>query len=311
MNAEAIFRPQSSMKGFQTAMDLTTGFEKIVRRDEPLAMHTWFQLGGSAEYFAEPSDPDELIALIERCHEEEIPVRLLGRGSNVLVRDEGVPGVVVRLASPEFGRIAVDGQTVTAGGGASLGRSITTAVHRGLAGLEALVGIPGTVGGALFGNAGSHAGDVGQWVGRVTVISQTGEVYGREHDDLEFAYRRSNLDELVILDATFRLEEDDPTELARRMQKYWIVKKANQPMGHQCAGCVFKNPRGASAGELIEEAGLKGTRIGGAVVSNRHANFIVAEPECTSQDVLRLIDLVRGQVHDRLGIELERELEIW
>ena len=116
---------------------------------------------------------------------------------------------------------------------------------------------------------------------------------------------------MVILEAEFQLEEDDPRELARRMQKHWIVKKAAQPMGHQCAGCVFRNPRGASAGELIEEAGLKGTRIGGAVVSDRHANFIVAEPECTSQDVLRLIDLVRAQVHDRLGVELERELEIW
>ena len=292
-------------------MALLTGFEKIVRRDEPLAMHTWFQLGGPAEYFAEPGDADQLIALVRRCGQEEVPVRLLGGGSNILVRDEGVPGMVVRLAAPAFGSIRVEGQSVIAGGGATLGHVITTAVHQGLAGLETLIGIPGTLGGALHGNAGTRGGDIGQWTSQATVISQTGELLQCGRDDLVFEYHQSSLDELVILEAEFQLEEDDPRELARRMQKHWIVKKAAQPMGHQCAGCVFRNPRGASAGELIDEAGLKGTRIGGAVVSDRHANFIVAEPECTSQDVLRLIDLVRSQVHDRLDVELERELEIW
>ncbi|MHC4399396.1 MAG: hypothetical protein ACYTG0_06935 [Planctomycetota bacterium] len=133
----------------------------------------------------------------------------------------------------------------------------------------------------------------------------------RQREDLVFGYRRSSLDELVILDATLQLEEDNPKELAKRMQKQWIVRKASQPMGHQCAGCVFKNPRGTTAGELIEAAGLKGTRIGGAVVSDRHANFIISEPECTGNDVLRLIDLVRSQVEERLGVSLELELEIW
>ncbi len=292
-------------------MAFLTGFEKIVRQDEPLAMHTWFQLGGPAEYFAEPEDVDQLIALIQRCRQEGVPVRLLGGGSNILVRDEGVPGMVLRLTANAFGAIRVQGQSIVAGGGATLGRVITTAVHRGLAGLETLIGIPGTLGGALHGNAGTRSGDVGQWTSQATVITQDGEVFQRGRDDLVFEYHQSGLDELVILEAEFQLEEDDPRELARRMQKHWIVKKAAQPMGHQCAGCVFRNPRGANAGELIDEAGLKGTRIGGAVVSDRHANFIVAEPECTSQDVLRLIDLIRGQVHERLDEELERELEIW
>lgn len=287
------------------------GFEKIVRRAEPLAMHTWFQIGGPAEYFAEPENPEQLVALFQRCREEGLPVRLLGEGSNVLVRDEGVPGMVVRLSAPAFADIRVEGRRVTAGGGALLGRVVTTSVHRGLAGLEGLIGIPGTVGGALHGNAGTHSGDVGQWTVRATVLTQTGETFQRTRDDMAFGYRQSSLDELAILEAQFQLEEDDPQELTRRMQKLWIVKKASQPMGHQSAGCVFKNPRGARAGELIEQAGLKGTRIGGAVVSERHANFIVGEPECTSQDVLRLIDLIRGQVHDRLGVALEPEIEIW
>jgi len=292
-------------------MSWLSGLEEIVRRDEPLAMHTWFQIGGPAEYFAEPRNPDELLALIGRAREAGVGVRLLGGGSNVLVRDEGVPGMVIRLFDPEFARIKVDGRTVTAGGRAKLGRVVTTSVHRGLAGLESLIGIPGTIGGALHGNAGAQGGDIGQWTVQATVVTEAGEVPTRQRDELVFDYRESSLDELAILEAKFQLEEDDPRELARRMQKSWILKKASHPMGHQCAGCVFRNPRGVSAGELIEEAGLKGTRIGGAVVSDRHANFIIAEPECTAQDVLRLIELVRSQVDDRLGVELERELEVW
>jgi UDP-N-acetylmuramate dehydrogenase len=293
-------------------MGLLTGFADIVRRDEPLAMHTWFQLGGPAEYFAEPRDPDELIGLIRRCVDDGVPVRMLGRGSNVLVRDEGASGMVVRLLAPAFGEIRFEDQTVTAGGGATLGRLVTTSVRRGLAGLETLIGIPGTLGGALHGNAGSHGDDIGQWTEEATTISASGEITEHSRDDMLFGYRDSSLDEeLVILEAKLLLEEDDPHDLARRMQKQWIVKKASQPMGHQSAGCVFRNPRGASAGELIERAGLKATRVGGAVVSDRHANFIVAEPNCTASDVLRLIDLIRGQVHDRLGVELERELEVW
>ncbi len=168
-----------------------------------------------------------------------------------------------------------------------------------------LIGIPGTVGGALRGNTGTRGGDVGQWTVGATVITTGGELAERGHDDLIFGYRESNLDEPVILDATFHLEPEDPRELAQRMQKHWILKKAAQPLGHQCAGCIFKDPRGSSAGELIDRAALKGTRIGGAVVSERHANFIIAEPDCTSQDVLRLIELVRSQVHDRMGVSLE------
>jgi UDP-N-acetylmuramate dehydrogenase len=292
-------------------MSLFKGFEKVVRQAEPLAMHTWFQLGGPAEYFAEPRSEDQLIQLIQRCREQEVPVRLLGSGSNLLVRDEGVPGMVIHLGDPAFGEIQVAGQTITAGGGAKLGRVVTTAVHEGLGGLEVLVAIPGTLGGALHGNAGTHGGDIGQWAEQATIITHTGEVVDRHREDLVFSYRESSLDDLVILRAKLQLEEDDSRELSKRLQKQWIIRKASQPMGHQCAGCVFKNPRGMTAGELIEQAGLKGTRIGGAVVCDRHANFIVAEPECTSNDILRLIDLIHGQVHERLGVELKLELEIW
>lgn len=287
------------------------GFEKIVRQDEPLAMHTWFQLGGPAEFFAEPDDPDQLVDLVRRCREEDVPVRVLGGGSNVLVRDEGVPGMVVHLEAPALAEIRVEGRTIRAGAAAPLGRVVTTAVREGLAGIETLIGIPGTLGGALRGNAGAHAADIGQWTAEATIVTAAGEVVQRVREEMVFSYRYSSLDELVIVEAAIELVEDDPRELSKRMQKHWIIKKASQPLGQPSAGCVFKNPRGFSAGELIEQAGLKGTRIGGAVVSEHHAGFIVAEPKCTSQDVLRLIDLVRAQVHDRMGVELELEIVVW
>ncbi len=292
-------------------MALVSGFEKIVRPAQPLAECTRFKLGGTAEYFAEPNSVEELAALVRRCCEEEVPVRVLGGGSNVLVRNEGVSGVVVRLSAPAFSEIAVDGQSINTSGGTKLATLISRAVREGLSGLETLVGIPGTVGGALHGNSGTHGGDIGQWTSRATIMTRAGEILQRERDDLVFAYRQSSLDELVILNAEFQLEEDDPEQLVKSMQKQWIVKKASQPMSHQNAGCIFKNPRGMSAGLLIEQAGLKGVKVGGAEVSQQHANFIIAHEGATSQDVLRLIDTVRSQVAERLGIELENEIEIW
>jgi|SRR6185295_2511951 len=292
-------------------MSLISGFEKIVRQAEPLAPHTWFHLGGPAEYFAEPHNVDELVALVRRCREENVPVRVLGGGSNVLVREQGVPGVVLHLSAPAFTDIGVNRQIVSAGGGAKLSLIISTSVREGLAGLETLVGIPGTLGGALHGNSGSRGGDVGQWTCQATVLTRAGEILQRKREELVFAYRESSLDELVILSAQFQLEPDDPEDLTKRMQKQWIIKKASQPLSHQSAGCIFKNPRGMSAGMLIEQAGLKGTRVGQAEVSERHANFIIASPSAASDDVLKLIDEVRARVLERLGIELETEIEVW
>ena len=292
-------------------MAFITGFEKIVRANERLAPHTWLRLGGSAEYFAEPSNVEELAAVVRRARDEGLATRLLGSGSNVLVRDQGVSGVVIRLSSPSFNEIQIQKNTVTAGGGAKLGHVISTSVREGLAGLETLVGIPGTIGGALHGNAGSRGGDIGQWTIQATLMTNAGEICQRSREELVFAYRESSLDELVILGAQFQLEQENPDELTKRMQKQWIVKKAAQPLDHQSAGCIFKNPRGMSAGMLIDQLNLKGTRVGGAEVSDRHANFIVAHDGTTSDDVLNLIEQVRERVLEKLGIELELEIQIW
>jgi UDP-N-acetylmuramate dehydrogenase len=287
------------------------GLERVVRSQEPLAMYTWLQLGGPAEYFAEPTSVEELQAVYLRARDAGIPFRVLGAGSNVLVRDEGVSGLVVRLSEPAFCQIRIDGENVWAGAGALLGRVITSAVREGLAGIENLVAIPGTIGGALRANTGAHGGDIGQWTQAVTVLTENGEIVERPRSDLVFSHCSSNLDDPVILGGRLKLEREDPRSLARRLQTLWIVRKARQPMGHQCAARIFRDPGGTTAAELIEQAGLRGTRVGGAVISERHANFIVAEPECTAADVLRLIDLIRTQVSRRLGIDLELALEIW
>ena len=292
-------------------MDRFAQFQKIVRHNAPLAMHTWFQLGGPAQFFAEPKSEQELLDLLRCCADESVPVKMLGAGSNLIVSDEGVPGMVIRLTAGCFCDIQTDGLDVVAGGGAKLGRVITGSTHAGLAGLEGLIGIPGTLGGAIVGNVGSSGGSIGQWITKIRVANDRGIVSELHKADLPFSSEESILRDVIILDATLTLENDDPIELAKRLQKIWIVKKTVYPTGHQNSGFIFRNPRGMLAGELIERAGLKGTRIGGAVISDRNANFIVAEPECTSADILRLIDLVKDQVFDRMQTELELQIEIW
>lgn len=292
-------------------MSLANEFEGVVTEQAPIGERTWFRTGGRAEYFATPQSLDVLQKIVKRCHKLGVQVRVLGGGSNVLVRDEGVPGMVISLAAECFSRIETEGRCVRAGGGAPLAEVISESVRRGLAGLDPLVGIPGTVGGALHGNAGSRGGDIGQWTSAANVLTRTGEVVTRTREELVFAYRESSLDELVILDAEFQLEEDAPEQLTKRLQKQWILKKASQPMADERTGSVFKSPRGMSAGMLIDQAGLRGASVGGAEVSQKHANFIVAREGAASRDILQLIDMVRSRVAERLGVELETELEIW
>ncbi|QDU94939.1 UDP-N-acetylmuramate dehydrogenase [Lignipirellula cremea] len=292
-------------------MSFLSGFEHFVRDNEPMAAHTWLRLGGPAEYFAEPTSFEELSALVARCRQEDVPVRLLGGGSNILVRDEGVAGMVVRLAAPVFCDIQVSGDRIQAGAGAKLSHLISTAVREGLSGLEDLVGIPGTVGGALRGNSGGDNSDLGQWTAAAQVLTRSGEILTHERRSMNFAYRQSSLDELVILQGAFQLEAGNPVELTKRMQKIWIEKKANQPGSDQNCGAIFKNPGGVSASSLIEQAGLRNASVGEAEVFDRRPNYLVAHPGASSDDVLRLIDLIRSHVQDNLGVELETAIEVW
>jgi UDP-N-acetylmuramate dehydrogenase len=236
---------------------------------------------------------------------------VLGGGSNLLVRDQGVPGVVVHLATPAFSQIVVQENQIVAGAGAKLAHVISTAVREGLAGLEHLVGIPGTIGGALRGNAGMENHDIGQCTAWAETMTRTGDLVEHQRDELRFAYRYSSLDELVILRAGFQLEPEDRTELTKHMQTLWIVKKSKQPSNDQSMGRIFKNPSGIRAADLIEQAGLKGTKIGGAAISDQHVNFIVVTADASSEEVLRLIELVQLHVQERVGVELETDIEIW
>jgi UDP-N-acetylmuramate dehydrogenase len=200
---------------------------------------------------------------------------------------------------------------VRAGCGASLPALISATTRHGLTGFETLVGIPATVGGALRHNAGDRSGEIGQFVRRVEVLDALGGVDVREHDELQFEEHSSNLDDAVLLAAEFELETDAADAIVKRMRKAWIQRKAAQPFSFQAAARVFQNPKGFSAQSLLEQAGLAGQKVGGAEVSERNANYIVANPGTTARDVLRLIDLMRSRVRERTGVELEQEIVVW
>jgi UDP-N-acetylmuramate dehydrogenase len=285
--------------------------DDILKRHEPLAPYTHLKLGGPAEMLAQPRSCEELSRLVRRCFEEHVPLRVLGSGCNLLVRDEGVAGVVLRLSEPAFTQVHVEGHRVRAGTGAAVSALISQAARHGLAGLETLVGIPGTVGGALRCNAGDRSGDIGQFVRLVEVFDSQGALQVRDRDELRFGEHASNLDDPVLLTAEFALEPDDADALVKRMRKAWIVRKAARPPTYQAAGRIFKSPRGLSAAALIEQAGLARTRVGGAEVSDRDANYFVVHPGATSRDVLRLIDLVRSRVQERFSVALEQEITVW
>ena len=292
-------------------MGLFDGFEHIVRQNELLAPFTWFRLGGPAEYFAEPTSVEELKKLIACASEASLPIRVVGGGSNLLIRDAGVKGLVLHLAAPAFCQIDVEGNVVTAGGGAKLGHVISTAVGEGLSGLEELVGIPGSVGGALRSNADAGGADIGKWTRSTTVMKLTGEIVVHGRDAMRFSYRSSSLDELVILSAELELETGDAAEITKQLQKLWIIKKASEPQGTHNAGCIFKDVGGVSAASLIENAGLRSSEVGKAIICDKNANFIIAEPGATFDDVYGLIELVKSGVEDRLGVELETAIDIW
>lgn len=287
------------------------GFDEIVKYNEPLAPYTHLRVGGPAAMLVQPRTREDLVGIAQECLGKGIPLRILGSGCNILVRDEGVRGVVLRLSEPAFTQVSVDGKRVRAGTGAALSALISEAARHGLAGLEPLVGIPGTVGGALRSNAGDRAGEIGPYVRSVEVLTDRGQIEVRERDELRFTYRFSNLDDPVLISAEFELDADQSDAIVKRLRKAWIHRKANQPLSFQAAARIFKNPRGLSAAALIAQAGLAGSRVGGAEISERDANFIVAQPGTSSRDVLRLIDLMRSRVRERTGMELELEIDVW
>ena len=292
-------------------MNLLAGLENSVKENEPMSKHTWFKLGGPARYFVEPRNEEELLDVTKRCHENEVEILVLGRGSNLLVSDEGIDGVVVQLNDDYFGNIEIKENIVIAQAGVDMGHLIGVCARQGLRGLECMVGIPGSVGGNIKQNAGGSFGDIGSVAKAVHLMDRTGYKFTRERDEIYFGYRTTNIMAKFIVGAEFALTPDDPEQIGRSIKEVWMFKKTTQPINTRNAGCVFKNPRAMSSGAMIERSGLMNKSIGGAHVSEKHANFIVANSGCTSQNVIDLIHLIRKTVNDKFGVELELEIQIW
>ncbi len=285
--------------------------EEFVTEDHPLAPHTWYKIGGPARWWIQPRTVEELQAAVQRCTENEIPMYVLGLGANLLVSDGGVDGAVFRFDQEFWRRVKFDKTTVEVGAGVDMQKLVLRTVRQGLEGIECLAGIPGTIGGGIRMNAGGKFGDIGAVIRTVRVMDTAGTVFERTKDDLVFGYRSTNIAAKFILGATLELEEEDPDRIMKKTKEIWMYKRNTQPLNTKSCGCMFKNPRGLSAGALIDQAGLKGMRVGGAEVSEKHANFIVAHAGCRADDVLKLVKIIREKVFDRNEIHLESEVQIW
>jgi UDP-N-acetylmuramate dehydrogenase len=286
---------------------------EIVTCDTPLAPLTWLSLGGPAQYLARPRNVDDLHELIRVANAHGISWRVLAGGFNVLVRDQGVNGLVIHLVSPAFSELEISGHAVHVGSAVPLTALISQTARAGLSGLEQLTGVPGTVGGAVKSAASTRGITLEPLIRRLTLMDADTDIVTMERQDLAPGQSWSDLVEHdVILDIDLELGTDNPEAVVKRMRNVWILKKEHQPYGHQASACIFCDPRpDRTAESLIEQAGLKGSRIGGAEVSIRNANYIVAEPNCSPGDVLRLIDLIRGEVERQFRIELALRLEVW
>ncbi len=282
---------------------------------------TWYGIGGRADLLVRPNTVEALATLVSRCYHSGTPLRVLGGGANLLVADEGIDGIVVRLDTPALREIGYKrrGQieSMRAMAGADLAKTLMDTTRRGLAGLSQMAGIPGTIGGGIRMNAGGAYGCVGDAVRSVTCITRRGAIVTYPAKELRFDYRSTNIPDPLIISATFALTPEDPIALRRRVKEIFAFKKSTQPLADHSAGCTFKNPidpvseQRVSAGKLIDEAGLKGQSIGGASVSRQHANFIVTEPGALAEHVLQLLALIRRRVYRDCGIELEEEVVVW
>ena len=293
-------------------MNWFSGFEAAVRTDVPLREYTWYRLGGSARWFCEPRDETELVELMRQIREQHIPWRLLGNGANVLIHDEGFDGAVVHLSHDAFRKVAIDGTRVEAGAGVDFPKLITKTLRNNLVGLEALAGVPGSVGGIVRMNAGGRYGEIRQFVDSVRTLTPASETTTLTAERIGFSYRHSELADHIILQVTFVVPKGDGEFARQRYREIFLEKQQNQPpLAARSAGCIFKNPPGQAAGRLLDETGLKGTRIGGAEISPRHANFILAYDNATATDVINLIVYAKERVKEATGIELCPEVEIW
>ena len=280
------------------------------RKDEPMNRHTTFKIGGTADIYVKVKTLSKLSAILKECKKCNIDYILLGNGSNVLVGDNGIRGVVLRLDG-EFKDITlIDDTTVYCGAGATLSALCKFAQKCGLSGLEFAWGIPGTVGGAVFMNAGAYGGEMKDVVYSASYINSDGKIGRIEKDQLDFGYRKSVFrnEKLIITGVTLKLKKDSPNDIEERMKDYFDRRSSKQPLEYPSAGSVFKRPQGNYAGALIEQCGLKGKSVGDAQVSEKHAGFIINKSHATADDVKKLINEIKTEVKDKTGYTLECEI---
>ncbi len=283
-----------------------------IREHIPLADKNTWRLGGQARFFAEPETAQDIRALLEHATRKGLRVNLLGGGSNILMPDGMLEGLTLRLKAPKESAIVLrDATTIFASGAAGLAQVLSFAQKNGLCGLEELAGIPGTLGGAAAMNAGSAALGIGGLIEEIHGLDLTGREIRLARNQLKFAYRWSNLQDMTVTGVLLRLASGEPEKIRATINERLSAKREHQPLGKASAGCVFKNPPEAPAGMLIDRCGLKGYRVGGAVVSDTHANFITNEGGATSADVRRVIDHIRETVLAHEGVELKLEIKIW
>lgn len=282
------------------------------RQNEPMSKHTSFKIGGNADAYIKVNNLSKLSTILKECRESNVDYMILGNGSNLLVSDEGIRGVVIRLDG-DFRKITlVDDSTIFCGAGATLAYLCKFALNCGLSGLEFAWGIPGTVGGAVFMNAGAYDGEMKDVVHSVSHISPCGEIGRIEKDDLNFGYRTSiyRKNNMIITGVTLKLKKGNPDEIRAKMDEYMSRRSTKQPLEYPSAGSVFKRPEGNFAGALIEQCGLKGKTCGGAQVSDKHAGFIINKSNASAKDVRDLIAEIQKTVSDKTGYNLECELII-
>ncbi len=292
-------------------LGLKAGIRGSVRAGEMLGAHTTWRVGGPADFFVEPAAVEDLRFVLRFAAERGLPLTVMGNGSNLLVSDAGLRGVVVRMGTG-MDRVELDGNIILAQGGVRLSRLARTAQASGLGGLEFMAGIPASLGGAVVMNAGANGLCMGDRVEEVTVVDRSGTVERRAVSQLGFRYRWSDIQAgtEIVTAAALRCFPKDKNEIGREIERFLNRRRETQPLDQPSAGCVFKNPPGDSAGGLIEAAGGKGLRVGGATVSHKHANFVLNTGGATARDILELIRQIRQLVGDRFGIELGLEVKL-
>ena len=282
------------------------------RKYEPMSKHTSFKIGGNADVYIKVNNLSKLSTILKECQASDVDYMILGNGSNLLVSDDGIRGVVIRLDG-DFRKITLlDDTTIFCGAGATLAYLCKFALNCGLSGLEFAWGIPGTVGGAVFMNAGAYDGEMKDVVHSVSHISPSGEIGRTEKENMNFGYRTSvyRSNNMIITGVTLKLKKGNPDEIRAKMDDYMSRRSTKQPLEYPSAGSVFKRPEGNYAGALIEQCGLKGKTCGGAQVSEKHAGFIINKSNATAKDVRDLISQIQKTVSDKTGYNLECELII-